>query len=84
MKMAGSKLKAQSIAFPAFTNRKFKVPLELVCKTMFRTFIKYVDANQDKTTLREINMIIASERSRMIFESNFKASKKEFENRAQA
>ena len=54
MIMAGDKLKAKTISFPAYTNRKFKVPLSLVCTKMFDTFIEYANNYAGKTTLKEM------------------------------
>ena len=81
MVLAGNKLKATSISFPSFTNRKFKVPLSLVCNKMFETFIEYGNNYGSKTTLNQIQMVVASERARIIFEDYFKKSANEFKNR---
>jgi len=51
MIMAGEKLKAKSISFCSFTNRRFKIPLDVICKKFFDTFVEYVDENEGKTTL---------------------------------
>ncbi len=74
MILAGDKLKAKSISFPSFTNRKFKIPLSLICSKLFETFIEYGNNYGSRTTLKEIYIVVASDRARIIFEDYFKKS----------
>ena len=60
MIMAGDKQRAKSISFPTYTNRRFKIPLEVFCKTFFDTFIQFVDEFHDKSTLKDIKMVVES------------------------
>jgi len=52
--MAGDKLTAKSVSFPSYTNRRFKIPLNIVSKTFFDTFIEYVDEFKAESTIKDM------------------------------